>query len=222
MALTPDDVLNKRFQTTKFRDGYEQDEVDDFLDEVVVEFRRLSDENESLKAKAQEADELKSKLARAEAEIKMLRQSRGTEAAPAAVAATAPAAAAPTTNNASNDTEPRNESDEATSLLQLARTLHDQHVREGEETKEKTISEARAEARRILTEVQDRKTKELNDLTQRKTTLEADIKDLETFERQYRSSLKSFISGQLKDLESSGSIAESTTKSVHGSSNGRK
>lgn len=209
MALTPDDVLNKRFQTTKFRDGYEQDEVDDFLDEVVVEFRRLSDENESLKAKAQEADELKSKLARAEAEIKMLRQSRGTEAAP-------------TTNNASNDTEPRNESDEATSLLQLARTLHDQHVREGEETKEKTISEARVEARRILTEVQDRKTKELNDLTQRKTTLEADIKDLETFERQYRSSLKSFISGQLKDLESSGSLAESTTKSVHGSSNGRK
>ena len=37
MALTPEDVVNKRFQATKFREGYDQDEVDDFLDEVVVE-----------------------------------------------------------------------------------------------------------------------------------------------------------------------------------------
>ena len=36
MALTPEDVVNKRFQHVKFRDGYDQDEVDDFLDEVVV------------------------------------------------------------------------------------------------------------------------------------------------------------------------------------------
>ena len=39
MALTPEDVVNKRFQPTKFREGYDQDEVDDFLDEVVVELR---------------------------------------------------------------------------------------------------------------------------------------------------------------------------------------
>ena len=36
MALTPEEILSKRFQTTKFRDGYDQDEVDDFLDEVVL------------------------------------------------------------------------------------------------------------------------------------------------------------------------------------------
>lgn len=33
--LTADDVLNAKFQTTKFRDGYDQDEVDSFLDRVV-------------------------------------------------------------------------------------------------------------------------------------------------------------------------------------------
>ncbi|WP_295109864.1 DivIVA domain-containing protein, partial [uncultured Kocuria sp.] len=27
MALTPEDVINKRFQPTKFREGYDQDEV---------------------------------------------------------------------------------------------------------------------------------------------------------------------------------------------------
>lgn len=49
MALTPEDVVNKRFQPTKFREGYDQDEVDDFLDEIVVELRRLTGENEELR-----------------------------------------------------------------------------------------------------------------------------------------------------------------------------
>lgn len=50
MSLTPEDVVSKRFTTTRFRDGYDQDEVDDFLDEVVEEMRRLSKENEELKS----------------------------------------------------------------------------------------------------------------------------------------------------------------------------
>lgn len=49
MALTPEDIVSKRFTTTKFRDGYDQDEVDDFLDEVVSEVRRLVKENEELR-----------------------------------------------------------------------------------------------------------------------------------------------------------------------------
>jgi len=51
MALTPEDVVNKRFQPTKFREGYDQDEVDDFLDEIVVELRRLTQENDDLRKK---------------------------------------------------------------------------------------------------------------------------------------------------------------------------
>jgi DivIVA domain-containing protein len=50
MALMPDDLLNKDFPETKFRPGYDKDEVDDFLDEVVVEWRRLIQENEELRA----------------------------------------------------------------------------------------------------------------------------------------------------------------------------
>jgi DivIVA domain-containing protein len=50
MALMPDDLLNKEFPETKFRPGYDKDEVDDFLDEVVVEWRRLIQENEELRA----------------------------------------------------------------------------------------------------------------------------------------------------------------------------
>ena len=56
MALTPEDVVNKRFQATKFREGYDQDEVDDFLDEVVVELRRLNQENEDLRQRLTAAE----------------------------------------------------------------------------------------------------------------------------------------------------------------------
>jgi DivIVA domain-containing protein len=33
--LTAAEVLNAKFAATKFREGYDQDEVDDFLDRVV-------------------------------------------------------------------------------------------------------------------------------------------------------------------------------------------
>lgn len=57
MALTPDDLLNKEFPETKFRPGYDKDEVDDFLDEVVVEWRRLIQENEDLQAQVSSLEE---------------------------------------------------------------------------------------------------------------------------------------------------------------------
>ncbi|MGA1457875.1 MAG: DivIVA domain-containing protein, partial [Aquiluna sp.] len=41
MALSPEDILAKRFQVTKFREGYDQDEVDDYLDDIVVELRKV-------------------------------------------------------------------------------------------------------------------------------------------------------------------------------------
>ncbi|PPB50962.1 hypothetical protein C4K88_03645 [Arthrobacter pityocampae] len=42
MALTPEDVVKARFRATMFKQGYSQDDVDDFLDKVVVELRRLN------------------------------------------------------------------------------------------------------------------------------------------------------------------------------------
>src|SRR5699024_9308288 len=54
--LTADDVLNKKFQPTKFREGYDQDEVDEFLDEVVATLRVVTGENEELKPKREAAE----------------------------------------------------------------------------------------------------------------------------------------------------------------------
>src|SRR6476659_5897876 len=54
MALSPEDVLNKNFTATQFRRGYDEREVDDFLDEVVSELRRLTTENDDLRAQLAE------------------------------------------------------------------------------------------------------------------------------------------------------------------------
>jgi DivIVA domain-containing protein len=53
MALSPEDILAKRFQVTKFREGYDQDEVDDYLDEVVVQLRKILAENEELRTRSE-------------------------------------------------------------------------------------------------------------------------------------------------------------------------
>jgi DivIVA domain-containing protein len=47
MPLTPEDVRNRRFKTS-FR-GYDEEEVDSFLDEVEVELTRLLGDNDSLR-----------------------------------------------------------------------------------------------------------------------------------------------------------------------------
>jgi DivIVA domain-containing protein len=48
MAFMPEDVLNKNFTATQFRRGYDEHEVDGFLDEIVVELRRLTNDNDDL------------------------------------------------------------------------------------------------------------------------------------------------------------------------------
>ena len=41
MPLTPEDVQNKQFTTVRLREGYDMQEVDEFLDEVEAELVRL-------------------------------------------------------------------------------------------------------------------------------------------------------------------------------------
>lgn len=197
MALTPEDVVNKRFQPTKFREGYDQDEVDDFLDEVVVELRRLNQEN----------DELKQKLASGESQP---REARPVAAvveppAPAPVAAVAApvaaAVAAPVAQSVVDETAGTN------NLLQLARRLHEEHVREGVEKRDALIAEGHATAARVVAEAESKQRAQISALDQERAGIEHRIDELRTFERDYRAKLKSYIEGQLRDLDASGAGA---------------
>ena len=51
--LTPLDIENKRF-SKQMMNGYNVDEVDDFLDELTVEYEKLYKENATLKSSAEE------------------------------------------------------------------------------------------------------------------------------------------------------------------------
>lgn len=218
MALTPEDVINKRFQQTKFREGYDQDEVDDFLDEVVAEMRLLVGENEQLRQQLAEAE------ARAD--------SAPAAAAPAPVEEpiaplAQPAAPAPVVAQGADEAET------SSSLIALARRLHDEHVQEGTRKRDEIIatgetrareiiaeSEGRARqiegdsekrareitvesegrARTIVTEAEAKERETIGRLEEAKTKLEARIEELRIFEREYRNNLRSYIEGQLNDL----------------------
>ena len=46
--LTADDVLNVKFQVSSFKEGYNQDEVDEFLDEVTTTMREFEERTRHL------------------------------------------------------------------------------------------------------------------------------------------------------------------------------
>ncbi|CDJ98838.1 Cell division initiation protein [Microbacterium sp. C448] len=199
MALTPDDVVTKQFQHVRFKEGFDPEEVDDFLDEIVVEWRKTIAENEELKAKL-EAYEAGEKPA---------------AAAPAAEPAPeveAPVAAAPKPAPSSDDAG----ASTSAGIIELAQRLHDEHVAEGIAQRDKLVGEAEATASRIVAEAEAKQREEAARLEKERTVLEGRITELRQFERDYRAQLRSYIEGQLRDLETSGSTSGSTPVSAIG------
>lgn len=202
MPLTPEDVVNKRFQPTKFREGYDQDEVDDFLDEIVLEMRRITQENEDLRQRLLAADGRLTELQRSGATL--VQQVN-----------TAEASIPETTTN--NEAFPQAATDlnsfegnNTNNLLQLARKLHEEHVREGLEKRDALIAEGHATAARIVREAEAQHRADMSRLEQEKALAENDLQTLRNFERDYRAKLKSYIEGQLSDLEAANSTAPKT------------
>src|SRR4051812_48607942 len=205
MALTPEDVVNKRFQATKFREGYDQDEVDDFLDEVVNELRRLGEENEDLRAKLGACERRVGELSRASV-------SRESADEPAPVLAAAPPPppvvsepVRPMPAMAVMDGGPAGPQ-EAAGMLARAQKLHDEYVRSGEQQRDRIVSEAREHAPRLVREAEEKQRQTLGSLEQERSLLERKIDELRAFEREYRSRLKSYLEGQLREPESKAAV----------------
>lgn len=108
MTLTPEQVINKTFQPTKFREGYDQEEVDLFLDEVVAELRRLNKENEELRGKLEESG-IDPAAGGASADgANSASSSQATDSASAQGADAASVAALNVESDSSSDVEPEN------------------------------------------------------------------------------------------------------------------
>ncbi|HIW47175.1 MAG TPA: DivIVA domain-containing protein [Candidatus Yaniella excrementigallinarum] len=224
MALTPEVVVNKKFQVTKFREGYDQDEVDDFLDEIVEELRRLNQENDDLRRQVAELEAQTGEEAPVPAPVPAGDTDDETatsavdlpvvEAEPEAEDETPPApepeaeaseAAVPAAPAAPGQ---ETSAESAAGVLAMAQRLHDEYVADGERKRDEIVSEAEREANRLVTEAEETSRKTLADFEQRKTILEREVEELRGFERDYRSRLRSFIENQLQDLDSQARVTD--------------
>lgn len=204
--LTAEDVLNKKFQATRMREGYDQDEVDDFLDEVVETFAKYEQENHELKAR----------LAAAERRVAEL------ENAPTPVAPEEPEPQAPAEPEYAAPAQPepepvveqpveqpavaqpaqqQSEPESATGMLALAQKLHDEYVQAGNEEHDRIVSEAKREADKLVSDAKAEQERTRAELEQERGVLERKIDELRVFERDYRTRMRSYLEKLLGEVD---------------------
>lgn len=219
MPLTPADVRNKQFSTTRLRPGYDEEEVDAFLDEVESELDRLIGENEELRAKL--------------AEVLRGGGKPGIPALSSPLSDQRPDMMAPPEPSMDyRRPEPMdrgpyqgedNNGETAARVLSLAQQTADQAIAAARREADETIGQARREADDVLTkarrqaeqitgdararaeslerDAQERHRQAMGSLVTSREELERRVDDLRAFEREYRSRLKAYLEGQLRDLE---------------------
>jgi DivIVA domain-containing protein len=206
MPLTPEDVRNKQFTTVRLREGYDEDEVDAFLDEVETELRRLIRENDELRAKLAAATRAASAAPAASTTAPQPVVKEPEPAPEPPKPAPAPPAPAPVAEQSGADSAAR--------VLALAQQTADQAIAEARSEANKIVGDARQRAEAIEREArskadalerdaQDKHRSIIGVLETQRTALETQLDQLRQFEREYRSRLKSFLEGQLRQLENS-------------------
>ena len=179
MAITPEDLITKSFKIVTEESGYDRNEVDDFLDELVVELRALYSERDAL-----------------ERQVEQL--SANAPDSPAAAVAPAQSSAAPVA--APQD---------AAALLAMAQKVHDDYVAQGEKAKAELLEEAERKADAMVSEAQQQREEVLSRLTDEKEELEIAVEALRGFESRYRSKLLQHLDAQVQELKNLKSIEAS-------------
>src|SRR5271168_1816968 len=220
MPLTPADVRNKQFSTTRLRPGYDEEEVDAFLDEVEAELDRLIQENEELRAKL--------------AEVLRGGKSAAVPALSSPLSDPKPDVMAPEPRMEPERRQPEpvmmggmphieDNMDTAARVLSLAQQTADQAIADARREADETLGRARREADEVLTkarrqaeqitgdararaeslerDAQERHRQAMGSLVQSREELERRVDDLRAFEREYRSRLKAYLDSQLRELE---------------------
>ena len=221
MTLTPADVRNRQFTTTRFRPGYAETEVDAFLDEVEAELDRLIRENEQLRSRLAEClgvDELSEPLLSSPPPGSGTGVLAVTRPEPRRV----PAAASATT---------RDNVEAAARVLALAQQTADQAIAEARHEADETLGharqeadevlsaarrqadqvtgEARAQAERLEHDAQERHQQAMGSLAEQREELERRIESLRALESEYRDRLKADAERLLHDLEAAADTGES-------------
>ena len=226
MPLMPADVRNKQFATTRLRPGYDEEEVDTFLDEVETELERLLQENQELRAKLAECPgggtpvvpALSSALTEPDPErmaaepvlpgpqrtpVPALMGMPGQEEPSMDTVARVLVLAQQTADQALADARRG-----AGETLGRARRAADEILGKARSQAEQITSDARAVAESLQRDAQERYHQAVDSLVHQREELERRVDDLRAFERHYRSRLKAYLEGQLRDLEADAADSE--------------
>lgn len=212
MPLTPEDVQEKQFSTVRLKEGYDMEEVDDFLDEVQAELERLRREN----------DELRDKLAAVTRGGGLIGSAEPLPARPGE--GPKPAPMMPPSAEAPPGPGPQGPPSEAAAkVLALAQRTADELVADAKAEADRLLTDARQRAEKIDGEIKakvskleaearqkvdsiereaaQRKQDVFGALEQECAQLERRRDELRDFEREYRSRLKAYLQSELRKLE---------------------
>ncbi|MCT1909494.1 DivIVA domain-containing protein [Brachybacterium paraconglomeratum] len=211
MALMPEDLMNQRFTPVRFSEGYDMDEVDNFLDnEVEPRLKELISENERLKKELEEAHnriaELESGAPAAAAGPAVEAEDQDEESLVSEVPDSAADEIAPQAVVADEEPVPasaQTPDQSAAGIIALANRLHDEHVKNGEDERDRLITEANEEHKRIVGEAEEKSRTTLAELETKKAELDKTIEGLRNFERDYRNRLRNYLENQLRELDTS-------------------
>ncbi|HZB47642.1 MAG TPA: DivIVA domain-containing protein [Mycobacteriales bacterium] len=238
MPLTPADVHNVAFKKPPIgKRGYDEDEVDAFLDLIEAELARLIEENNDLK---QQVDD----MARSGPPMQGGQPLRQPPPPPEPMPmAPPPQAMAPRIDENSQvvkvlamaqETAEKYVSDaktEADRMIGDARSTADRMIGEARSKADAMVGDARTQAASLEREARGKATSLVQDaerkhneiiggLEQRKAALDKSIEGLRTFEREYRTRLKSYLESQLRDLDGRGSAEPATVAAAAGYAGG--
>ncbi|QUH00873.1 DivIVA domain-containing protein [Saccharopolyspora erythraea] len=187
MGLTPADVHNVAFSKPPIgKRGYNEDEVDAFLDLVEAELARLVEENNDLRS---QVEQLESQLQTAQVDLDDARsQAAQVSAAPAPVVEEPRRLAPVPAPTAAEQTSPGGDHHvQAAKVLGLAQEMADRLTGEAKAEADGMLSEARTKSEQLLSDARAKSDSMVNESRTRAETMLNDARTrAETLERQAR------------------------------------
>jgi DivIVA domain-containing protein len=221
MPLTPADIHNVAFKKPPIgKRGYDEEEVDAFLDEVESELTRLLEENGALKDTLQrgggggnpaatmvlnnEFADLAAQLERLqEARARAEQNARNVQDQLQRARSQAPSGALPTLNAADDDRNSR--------VLMMAQRTADEHMRDAQRESETLITGAQGKADQLVSEAQIKAatiesdarrnhTEAMDSLVEKRAAALDEIERLGQLATSYQEALTNHVQQQLMDL----------------------
>jgi DivIVA domain-containing protein len=212
MPLTPEDVQNKRFTVVRFKFGYDEEEVDNFLDEIEEELRRLVSENRTLHQSTTRAPGAPSPTA-------VLPPAMPQAALPPPIQSAAvpppPVAPTPIEIPALAGLSGLGNTDDATlRTLMLAQRTAEDAIAKAHADAEEILNGARAKATTLEQELRAVHATRLAALEKERSGLVEEIAALRGFEREFRSRLRTYLQSTIGDLDARPSVEPAPAQPV--------